>query len=140
MPPISRARLARIEKTLLADLAARRKIASLEKIAGDQTEHPARRARAFDGVWQAWREAATATPSKANVFLERARVAAAKAATLRVQPHQVIAARLTALRDGRPMPEFVPDPDLRHDADGSATRLAQERLDALRQAHVRDLN
>lgn len=137
MPPISRARLARIEKAIGADLDATRKIWRLEKIAADVVQHPARRARALDGVMKMWRDAAAATPSKASGYLERARVAAAKAASLRVQPHQVVAARLAALQERKPMPAFVPDPDLHHDPDSPAARLLRDRLSALDAAHRR---
>lgn len=140
MPTISRARLARIEKILAADLDAARRVARLEKIATNEAEHPARRARAYDAIWRAWREAAMTKPSKAAEFWGRARLAAVKAEALRVKPSEIIAARLDALRNGNPFPDFVPDPDLRGDPDNSAARAIRARLDALRRAHLSSLN
>lgn len=139
MPPISRARLARIEKTLAADLDATRRVVRLEKIAKDESQHPARRARAFDGIWSAWRAAALASPSKAADFWERARLAAEKAEQMRPNLCEIIRARLDAMRQGAPMPQLTPDPHAKHDPDNQAARLIRERLGALAGAHRRDL-
>lgn len=131
MATLSRARIARIEKTLAADLDATRRVARLEKIAADETQHPARRARAYHRIYLAWRNAAMVTPSKAAVFWDRARAAAVKADELRPSPSDVIRARLDALRDGKPLPVTDPDPDLKDDPDSTAARTIRERLDAL---------
>jgi hypothetical protein len=114
MPPISRARLAKIERAFAADLDGHRKIARLEKIGADMTEHPARRHRAYMAIWAIWRDAAMATPAKAKTFWERARRAALLADTVAPpKPSAVIAARLAALKVGEPMPAYSPDPDLK---------------------------
>jgi hypothetical protein len=140
MPPISRARLALIEKILAADLDAARRVARLEKIATNEAEHPARRARAYDGIYMAWRKAALATPSKSAVFWERARVAAVAAEALRPNACELIAGRLEALANGKPMPEIVPDPDLRADPESPAARELRQRLDKLAAAHRGDFH
>ena len=140
MPPISRARLRRVEKILAADLNAARRVARLEKIATNEAEHPARRARAYDGIYRAWRDAALATPAKASAFWERARVAAVAAEALRPNACELIAGRLEALANGKPMPEIVPDPDFRDDPESPAAIELRRRLDRLAAAHRRDLH
>ena len=139
MPPISRARLAKIERAFAADLDGHRKIARLEKIGADVTEHPARRHRAYLAVWAIWRDAAMATPAKAKTFWERARQAALLADTVAPpKPSAIIAARLAALKVGEPTPAYSPDPDLKNNPHSPASVTIRERLDALAAAHRRD--
>ncbi|MCA3247368.1 MAG: hypothetical protein ING29_12925 [Azospirillum sp.] len=121
---------------MAADLDASRRVARLEKIATNEAEHPARRARAYDEIYMAWRKAALATPIKAAVFWERARVAAVTAETLRPNACALIAGRLEAIAKGQPMPEIEPDPDYRGDPNSPASRELRQRLDRLVAGHL----
>lgn len=140
MPPLSKARLRRVEKILAADINAARTVGRLEKIATNEAEHPARRARAYDKIWAAWRAAALATPAKAPLFWERARIAAAKAEELRPKPSEIIRARLEAIVNGAPMPAYVPDPDAKSNSDNQAAREVRQRLDKLAATMRNDLH
>lgn len=139
MPPISRARLARIERILAADLDAARRVARLEKIATNEAEHPARRARAYDGIYMAWRKVALATPRRAAVFWERARVAAVAAEALRPSAYELIAKRLEAFANDKPMPVTVFDPDFQLAPDSYAERELRKRLEKQTEAIPVDL-
>jgi hypothetical protein len=144
--PINRARIVKIEAKLRREVALRRTMLPFERLAADDTVHPAHRAGAWRKIGDLWTEAARGSRENSAArdgAFNRARAAYAKADSLAPEPSAVLRQRLVEIIETggpvTPMPPLHPAFPSKPTNEETLGRIV-ERLSALRRAHLSSLN